>query len=125
MNFYWILAAALTFFIGAAHSILGEKFFLPHVFKKVDPLAFGNMLFFNRTARVAWHLTTLTWWALALLLIFAARDASDNSLRLMVRVVAVLFGVSGIFSLVESRGRHLSWIVFFAIAGMCWLGLIQ
>ena len=32
------------------------------------------------------------------------------------------FAVSGVVALVGSRGKHLSWVVFLAIAALTWLG---
>jgi hypothetical protein len=37
-------------------------------------------------------------------------------------LLAGTFEVSGVVALVGSRGRHLSWIVFFAVALLSWLG---
>jgi hypothetical protein len=37
-------------------------------------------------------------------------------------LVAALFAASGVASLVGSRGRHLSWVLFFTIAALIWLG---
>lgn len=36
----------------------------------------------------------------------------------VLRIVGVTFLVSGLFPLFATRGRHLAWVVFFAIGGI-------
>jgi hypothetical protein len=38
--------------------------------------------------------------------------------------IAMTFAATGVLALVASRGQHLSWIVFLAMAVLCWLALL-
>ena len=114
-----ILAAFLAFGIGIVHSALGERYILMRLFRgsRIPPL-FGGDQFTKRTLRFAWHLTTVAWWGFAYLLVLLSRDAADLEPAVL-RAVAGTFFVTGAIALVASRGKHLSWVVFWAIAALC------
>jgi hypothetical protein len=116
MNHGLAAAAFLAVLLGAAHSYLGERYILTRLFRRGDlPKLFGGSEFTRQTLRFAWHITTVAWVGLAgLLLALAAPGAVDA--RVMRLIIATTFAVSGLAALVGSRGRHLSWILFFAIA---------
>ncbi|MGB4116788.1 MAG: hypothetical protein WBK51_09605 [Polaromonas sp.] len=109
-----LIAAALMFFTGIAHSYLGERYILTRLFKRQGlPQLFGGTAFTTGTLRFAWHLTTVVWWALAYLTVVAAYgDISRNRFLLVLGVMSV---VSAAFPLYFTRGKHLSWIVFLLV----------
>jgi len=112
-----LLAVVLLVAMGIAHSYLGERYILIRLFKRDDlPKLFGGAAFTTGTLRFAWHLTTIAWWGLACLAYLAAGQTLDAAQTL--RIIAVLALVSGIFPIVFTRGRHLSWIIFFAVAAL-------
>jgi len=122
MNAYFLIAAILIFLMGLSHSIMGERFFLVRLFKREPLHHFGDAVFINRTTRIAWHLTTVAWWnAAAILMVFAFREP-DNTGFIAARIISNIFLLSGILSLAGSRGRHLSWVIFFLISLIAWLG---
>lgn len=122
MNAYFLVAAILIFLMGLSHSIMGERFFLVRLFKREPLHHFGDAVFINRTTRIAWHLTTVAWWnAAAILMVFAFREL-DNTGFIAARIISNIFLLSGILSLAGSRGRHLSWVIFFLISLIAWLG---
>jgi hypothetical protein len=103
-------ALVLAILLAAAHSYLGERYILIRLFRRADlPKLFGGTAFTTRTLRFAWHLTSLAWIGLATTLVLPGRVAE---------VVALTFGTSGLAALAGSRGRHLSWVVFLAIAAL-------
>ena len=108
------LAALLTVGIGLVHSILGERFIISRLADNPGlPRLLGGREFTFRTLRFAWHLTTLAWFGFAAMLVMMARgEFSPADLAL---VIAAVFGISAVVTLVASRGRHLAWIVFLAI----------
>ena len=115
------LAAALIFVTGIAHSYLGERYILVRLFRRNDlPKLFGGTAFTTGTLRFAWHLTTVAWWSLAYLIVLAA-GATPTSADIL-RAIAVTSLVSGAFPLVFTRGKHLSWIVFFVVAALLFVG---
>ncbi len=111
------VAAGLTVAVGIAHSVLGEKYLLMRLFRRPDlPTLLGSTTFGVRTLRFAWHITTVAWFGFAALLWFAADDALTQERSLT--VVAVIMLVTAATILFASRGRHLAWLVFLAIAAV-------
>lgn len=121
-----LLAAALIVLTGLAHSILGERYILVRLFRRPLPPLFGSDDFTRRTLRFAWHLTTVTWLAFAALLVDAS-GAFDGrwgsaSVERGVQILGIGSAACGLLALIGSRGRHLSWVVFLAVAALCGLG---
>jgi len=111
------LAAVLIVLLGLAHSVLGERYILVRLFRRPDlPKLFGGTAFTTSTLRFAWHLTTLAWWGFAAILLHV-EHGSLSTPRLL-QVIAVTTFVSGLLPLFFTRGRHLSWIVFFTVAAV-------
>lgn len=109
-------AAGLALLIGAVHSYLGERYILIRLFRRDLPPLFGSDWFTKRTLRFAWHATTLAWWGFgALLLVFTASDPAVWR-RTGLWVIAGVFAASALVTVAASRGRHLAWVVFAAIA---------
>ncbi|MBP3983849.1 hypothetical protein J5837_05350 [Pseudoxanthomonas helianthi] len=110
-------AALLIFLLGLAHSVLGERFILVRLFRRDNlPKLFGGTEFTARTLRFAWHITTVAWWGIAVLLWTAA---SGNPTRTSVlTVLGYTLVLSGILPLALTRGRHLSWLVLFLSGGL-------
>jgi len=109
------VAALLAFGVGIAHSLLGEKYLLMRLFRRPDlPSLFGGTRFTMRTLRFAWHITTVAWCGYGAMLWVASRDrlSQDNALT----VLAITMLVTALLILIASRGRHLAWPVFAAIA---------
>jgi len=125
MNVYFLIAAGLAFAFGLTHTLLGERFFLPRLFQCKQPFDVGREEFVNRTTRTAWHLTTIAWWNAAAILTVLAFRPFDQTVLIIVRIISNIFLLSGILSLLISRARNLSWIVFFAISLVAWLGTVQ
>lgn len=112
-------AAALVFLLGAAHSVLGERYILIRLFRRSDlPRLFGGTAFTTRTLRFAWHLTTVIAWGLAALLWQLGQGVTDP--RSLARTLAVTLLVSALLPLVITRGRHLSWLVLLVAGGLAW-----
>jgi len=60
VNTFLAAAALLIPALGAAHSVLGERYILIRLFRRSDlPKLFGSDTFTRRTLRFAWHLTTV------------------------------------------------------------------
>lgn len=119
----WMLATAavLTVGIGIAHSWLGERYLLVRLLRRTDlPPLFGDDRFTRATLRFAWHLTTVAWWGLAAVLVFLSGAVRGVSVAHGVLLsIAATFAVSAVVTATVSRGRHLAWVVFAAIAALC------
>ena len=111
------LAAFLAIVLGAVHSILGERYILVRLFRRVNlPKLFGGTEFTTRTLRFAWHVTTVTWWGFAALLVQLAQGSlSPASVAVVIGYTSI---ASGFLPLVITRGKHLSWVVLFAIGSI-------
>ncbi|MGH1539408.1 MAG: hypothetical protein ACRBHB_03205 [Arenicella sp.] len=112
------IAAVLCFLIGAIHSVLGERYILVRLFRRDNiPHLFGSDFFTKRTLRFAWHITTIACWGFAYLLWMIGQNP-DNLAKIVLLTIAVVFFISGVFSFGFTRGRHLSWIVFWTITAL-------
>jgi len=108
------LAALLLIAIGIAHSYLGERYILIRLFRRDNlPKILGSTEFTKNTLRFAWHITTLAWFGIAaILLYFAKVQPMPRAIGL---IIGTTFIIHGVIALAGSRGRHLSWPVFFII----------
>lgn len=119
-----LVGSVLLIFIGFVHSYLGEKYILIRLFKRENlPKLLGSDWFTKRVLRFAWHLTTLAWWGFAVILYFLSHP-SDNVRSEILITITVVFALSGVVSLLFSRGKHLSWLFFFGIASTSLFGAI-
>ena len=110
-------AAFLAILLGAVHSWLGEKYILVRLFRRDNlPQLFGSAQFTTRTLRFAWHVTTIAWWGFAALLVQLGQGSLTASS--VAQVLGYTFTASGLLPLIITRGKHWSWIVMFAIAGI-------
>nr|WP_143873890.1 hypothetical protein [Catenovulum sediminis] len=118
-----IIGTILLLIIGLIHSYLGEKYILIRLFRREDlPKLLGSDWFTKRVLRFAWHLTTLAWWGFAAIL-YVLSTPSVNVKNEILIIITVVFALSGIVSLLFSRGKHLSWLLFFIIAAMSYYGI--
>ena len=107
MGISLLMAAVLTILLAAAHSYLGERYILIRLFRRTDlPELFGGVEFTKETLRFAWHITSIAWLGLASLLVVLASSPGEAQLT-QARLIAGVFGASGVTALVGSRGRHL------------------
>jgi hypothetical protein len=124
MNALLLVAAAILAVVGVAHSYLGERYVLMRLFRRNDlPRVWGSDVHTRRILRFAWHITTLAWWGLGAILVAAARPAGELPIPLAGKIIAVTSLASALMVLVWSRGRHLAWVAFLAVAVLVWLGV--
>jgi hypothetical protein len=111
------LAAVLVFAIGLVHSVLGERYLLTRLFRRGElPQLLGSIEFTQQTLRMAWHITTIAWWGVAVILWLLARDGAST--RNLALALGAMFLCSALASLALTRGRHLSWIAFALCAAL-------
>ncbi|MGB4075437.1 hypothetical protein [Pseudomonas sp.] len=113
------IGSFLAFFIGVAHSFLGEKYILIRLFRREDlPKLLGSDWFTKRVLRFAWHLTTIAWWGFASIM-YLLSNPSEKLKQEILLVTAAVFLLSGLFSAGFTKGKHFSWAVFWAISAVC------
>ena len=123
MNPWLVIAAALVVFIAAVHAILGERYIIIRLWRQDHlPKLLGSDLFTKRVLRFAWHLTTVAWLGFAAILLLGAGWDGGMNTAAILNMIGITFLLSALLSLIITRGRHISWIVFLAIAVMAWLG---
>lgn len=119
-----LIGTLLLFIIGIFHSYLGEKYLLIRLFRREDlPKILGSDWFTKRVLRFAWHLTTLAWWGFSAIL-YVLSSPNVNVQNDILIIIAVVFVLSGMVSLLFTRGKHLSWLFFFTIAAISYYGAI-
>jgi hypothetical protein len=121
MSLTLVIAALLIGAIGIAHSYLGERYIIVPLIRggRLPRLRFGDA-FTAGTVRGAWHITSVAWWGLATVLLHMA--FAGNRDAWIATLIAVTFGVTAAMMLVLTRGKHLSWIIFAAIAALTSMG---
>lgn len=135
MSYPLVAAAALLVGMGLFHSILGERYIIVRLLRRDLPKLFGSDWFTRRTLRFAWHLTTVAWWALAVVLLVLADHfggpapatapltTGSDPLRTIGHVVAATLAIHSVVAFGGTRGRHLSWVVFGLAAALTWVGM--
>jgi hypothetical protein len=119
-----LIGTILLLIIGIVHSYLGGKYLLIRLFRREDlPKLLDSDWFTKRVLRFAWHLTTLAWWGFAAIL-YVLSIPSENVKSEILVIISVVFALSGVVSLLFSRGKHLSWLFFFTIAATSYYGVI-
>lgn len=111
------IAAILLIFIGLVHSYLGEKYILIRLFKRELPKLFGDDTFTKLTLRFAWHITTIAWFGFAAILFVLTPENDSDSIKTLY-IISAVFLLSGLVSFIFSKGRHYSYIVFWAVAAI-------
>jgi hypothetical protein len=108
------VSAGITTLIAVLHSYLGEKKILPRLLANTGSI-FRDPALIRSILRWAWHLTSLAWIALALLLVAMTRVPADAR-TLPVAIIAGYLALSGLICFVTTRGRHIAWPFFLAAA---------
>ncbi len=110
-------AAFLLVAIAVVHSVLGERYILMRLFRRGNmPKTLGSAKFTEATLRFAWHLTSVAWLGFAAVLVHLANPPVRP--EALGWILGATFLVHGLVALVGSRGRHLSWVVFFAVGAI-------
>lgn len=121
-NQYCYAAAALLVVLACLHSFWGEKYILIRLFRRELPKLFGSEIFVKQTLRMAWHLTSLFWFSLALLLIALGSAEQQFGRPELIQLIGWTFAAGAVMSVIMVRGKHFSWLVFSLIS---WLMLSQ
>ncbi len=121
----WLLgAAALTVLIAVAHSLLGEQRIFRHLRRgSLVPTEGGTVLreFQVRILWGAWHVMSVLGLALALVLLWLARQALPPAN--LAHGLAAAMAASGLLVGISNRGRHPAWAALAGVAVLIELGL--
>ncbi len=101
-------AALIVSVVALLHSVLGERYLIGPLIRDM-PKGPLSLPFARRTARAAWHLTTLALWALAAGLVWPEATAPVFAVTMLVAAVAL-----GLWT----RGAHFAWPLFAAAGAL-------
>lgn len=121
MNSLFFIVAVVLFMLGIAHSAFGEKLLLIPIAKEKSVDLFKQKPYMINVMRFAWHITSIAWWGMALIIFDFAKV--ENPLIFSVHALAGTFTLTGIIILAFSKGLHPAWFFFLAIAGCLWAGI--
>ncbi|WP_439574993.1 hypothetical protein [Phreatobacter sp.] len=113
-----LVAAALTLAVGLLHSWLGERMLIAPLLAlpaRDGPLARASL---RRVLRNAWHITSVAWAGMGLVLASLAFAPLESSGRKMLVIIGLMFAGQALFVLATSRGRHVGWPFFAAIGAI-------
>lgn len=104
----WLLYIAATLLIvtGIVHSLLGESRLIRPLLSSREGILASELARF--LIRFAWHLTSVSWVVLALILIHLVHDAA-TARWWAAASTGVAFICAGLFDLIYTRGRHVGW----------------
>jgi hypothetical protein len=114
------MAAALLIATAAVHSLLGERLLIAPLLARGEGILAGKLARF--VLRFAWHLTSLSWAVLALILIQLVHDPVSARWWAAASTGAAFTG-AGLFDLIYSRGRHLGWPLLTGVGVAAFLSL--
>ena len=125
LNTYLVIAGFLTILLSIAHTIIGEILILIPLQKAEGlPAVRGSVSTTKRTLRFTWHITSVLGIGIAFLLFHYAKFAElTPDHRYVLSIMSLTFFVSFVVSLVGSKARHPSWIVFLIVSILIWLGM--
>jgi hypothetical protein len=118
MHSLFIIVAVVLFLLGIAHSVFGEKLLLLPMAREKSVNLFKEKPYMISVMRFAWHITSIAWWGMALIIMYFAMI--ENCPPFCVHALAGTFAATGIIIIVFSRGLHPAWFFFLAIAGCLW-----
>jgi hypothetical protein len=109
------IAVLILICIGVIHSYLGEKYILMRLFRRENiPHLLGSDHFTKGTLRFCWHIMSFAAFGFAAIL-----SNKSNLDKFNLTVIGVVFLLSGLLSIFFTKGKHLSWLAFFAVAIIC------
>lgn len=120
------IAAILTAVLAVLHSVLGEKYILIRLFRRENlPKLFGGDSFTKGTLRFCWHIMTVfglgfgaIMWQLSEVQAGQFAEISEG----IRSAIAGAFFASAALAAYFTRLKHLSWVVFLAIAILVYQG---
>jgi len=121
-DFFLFTAAVLLIVTAFAHSVLGELKLIGPLLARREGVLASDLA--RVVLRFAWHLTSVTWMILAMILVQLVREPAMARHWAAGGTGAVFTG-AGLFDAVASRGRHVGWPLLTAIGTAALLSLVH
>ena len=126
MNKYLAAAGTLAFFVGLAHSFLGESLIFRRMrIGTIIPTDGGKVIGEGhvRIIWASWHIVTLFGWLIAATLIWlAASPEGMQNQGVLLSAIASTMLVSALLVLIATRARHPGWAGLLGVTALVWLG---
>lgn len=116
-----LVAAVLLMVTAAAHSVLGERKLIGPLVARRDGILASDFARF--ILRFAWHITSLTWLVLGLILVHLVVNPATARVWALAET-GVAFTAVGLFDAVATRGRHVGWALLTGIGIAALLSLL-
>ena len=126
MNTYLAGAGALAFFVGLAHSMLGEILIFRRM--RIDGVipTNGGKVIGERHVRIlwaSWHVLTVFGWQIAFTLIWlSASSVQTKSETALLTTIEIALLAGSLLVLVGTKARHPGWAGLLGVALLTWLG---
>jgi hypothetical protein len=127
LNTHLVISGILSILLSIAHTIIGEILILiPMQNAEGIPAVRGSTRTTKRTLRFAWHVTSVLGIGIGFLLFQYAKFSELTPDHVYVlRILSLTFLASFILSIVGSRARHPSWVIFLIVSILIWLTTIH
>jgi len=114
-----LTAALLTVAVSIVHSWIGERRLIGPLLAIEPRTGVLKSAFLRQVLRHAWHITSLAWTGMAVVLAALAVAPQGEAGRIAIIGIGVTFLLHGVAILALSRGRHIAWPAFLAIGALC------
>ncbi len=119
-----IIAATLTVAVSIVHSWVGERRLIGPLLAIEPRPGVLKSPFLRQVLRHAWHITSLAWTGMAVVLAALAVAPQGEAGRIAIIGIGVTFLIHGVAILALSRGRHIAWPAFLAIGALCFVAVL-
>ena len=127
VNWYFLLAAALAFLVGLAHSVLGEILIFRRLRQGGLVPTNGGHLLRERHVRIlwaTWHIVTVFGWCIAAALLRLSLPSTNPGATVFIEQAFAVASLAGsALVLVGTRAKHPGWIGLLGVAILVHLGI--
>jgi hypothetical protein len=109
---FLVASAALLVLTAIVHSALGERHLLMPLMSQTNGIMASKLARF--VVRFAWHLTSMSWLVLAVILL-ALEFQPERAFKDALVATGAAFTAAGVFDALGSRGKHIGWPLLTAI----------
>jgi hypothetical protein len=126
MNYYLLSSGVLTILLAVAHSIIGERSIIGPIQKTSGlPRVQGSDRQTKLTLRFTWHVTSVLGIGTAVVLIAYSRWAILTPDQVFIaRALSATYLTCFVISIIGSRAKHPSWIIFALVSVLTWMGTV-
>lgn len=112
-------AALLTVAVSIVHSWIGERRLIGPLLAIEPRVGVLKSAFLRQVLRHAWHITSLAWTGMAVVLAALAVAPQGEAGRIAIIGIGVTFLLHGVAILALSRARHIACPAFLVIGALC------